>query len=225
MNDTVDFILSLSIGIAAILGLIRFSKIDKSYYPFIFSTWASLLVEITARLLLMDNKNNTLILFFNIYYLVDFYLFFLLFYNWRLFGHGKKNALLIAGFVLAAWIATTFFINGIQTPNFYFPVLYSFVLVFFSVTAINKFIVNERGNIFMNARFWICLGLIIFYTFFIVTNTSNLSLFSASAGSNVSSYFRRSLHAINVYSNLLVNIMYAIAVLWVPRKKNFTSLF
>jgi hypothetical protein len=221
MNDTLDFILSLSIGIAAIIGAIRFTKIDKSYYPFIFSVWAALLVEITARLLNMGGQKNALAVFINIYYLVDFYLFFMLFYNWKIFGHKKTYALLIAVCMLFAWIVTIFFIDGILTPNNLFPVVYSFALVFFSVTAFNKFIVHERGNIFINARFWICLGLIIFYTFFIVTNTTSLSLFHIT----VSDSFRRNLHEINVFSNLLVNSMYAIAVLWVPRKKHFTSLF
>jgi hypothetical protein len=28
-----------------------------------------------------------------------------------------------------------------------------------------------------------------------------------------------------VYSNLLVNLLYAVAIIWIPRKKNFTTLF
>lgn len=225
MNDTLHFIFSLSIGIAAILGVIRFTKIDKSYYPFIFSVWASLLVEIIHRLLLTGGQKNTTLVFFNIYYLVDFYLFFLLFYNWKLFGHNKKTALLIAVFMLVAWVVSSLFINSIVEPNYFFPVLYSFALVFFSVTAFNKFIVHERANIFINARFWICLGLIIFYTFFILTNTANLSLFNINADSDVSSGFRRNLQEINVFSNFLVNLLYAIAVICLPTKKNTLTLF
>jgi hypothetical protein len=82
-------------------------------------------------------------------------------------------------------------------------------------------VVNERSSIFKNPKFWICLGIIIFYSFFIVTVTTGLSLFMK----NVSVQFRRDLQAISVYSNLLVNLLYAVAIIWVPRKKNFTSLF
>ncbi len=221
MTNTLIFILSLSIAVAAIIGVIRFNKIDKSYYPFIFSVWISLLVELTTRLLMMGGNKNALAIFYNVYILVDFSLYFMLFYNWKLFGHNKRISLLIGTFILVCWIVTTFFIVGATTPNYIFTIIYSFALVFFSVNAFNKFIVNEKGNIFTNARFWICLGLTIFYTFFIVTNTTSLSVFQL----KVSVAFRRNLHEINVFSNLLVNTMYAIAVLWVPRKKHFTSLF
>ncbi len=222
MNDNLDFILSLSIGMAAILGVVRFSKIDKSYYPFIYSVWTSLLIEITARLFTVNRMGYGLIVLANFYYIVDFCLFFLLFSNWKLFGYNKKIpvTILLAAFVL--WALTTFLITGgVFHSNYYFPVIYSFALVLFSVTAINKFIVNERANIFRNARFWICLGIIIFYTFFIVTNATWATIFHF----RTSKGFNRSLHEINVFSNLLVNIMYAIAVLWIPRKKDFTSLF
>jgi hypothetical protein len=65
------------------------------------------------------------------------------------------------------------------------------------------------------------LGIIIFYSFFIVTVSTGISLFMH----NVSIEFRKGLQAISVYSNLLVNLLYAVAVIWIPRKKNFTSLF
>ncbi len=221
MNDTLTFIFSLSIGIAAIIGVVRFNKIDKSYYPFIYSVWASLLVELTVRTLTISGASNAIVVFINFYYLLDFYLFFLLFNNWRLFGHSKRSPQIIIGLTLLVWIGTTFFIDGINQRNLYFPILYSFALVFFSVTTFNKFIVHERANIFTNARFLICLGIIIFYTFFILTNTSALTFFR----NNATNLFRRNLHGINVYTNLLVNIIYAIAVIWVPRKKNTITLF
>jgi hypothetical protein len=221
MNDTLIFIFSLSIGIAAIIGVVRFNNIDKSYYPFIYSVWASLLVELTVRALTISGASKAVAVFINFYFLVDFYLFFLLFKNWHLFGYSKRNPQIIIVITLLVWIGTTFFINGINQPNFYFPILYSFALVFFSVTTFNKFIVHERANIFTNARFLICLGIIIFYTFFILTNTSAaLTIFK----NNVTSLFRRNLQGINVYTNLLVNIIYAIAVIWVPRKKNSITI-
>ena len=62
---------------------------------------------------------------------------------------------------------------------------------------------------------------VIFYSFFIVVFTTGLSFFEH----GMSRTFRRELWAISVYSNLLVNLLYAVAVIWIPRKKNFTSLF
>jgi hypothetical protein len=103
----------------------------------------------------------------------------------------------------------------------YFFILYSFALIFFSVNTFNKMVVHERSSIFRNPKFWIFLGVIIFYSFFIVYSSTGISLFRHHS----SREFMRELQAIMVYSNLLVNLLYAVAVIWIPRKKNFTSLF
>jgi hypothetical protein len=99
--------------------------------------------------------------------------------------------------------------------------LYAFALIFFSVNTFNKMVVHERTSIYRNPKFWICLGIIIFYSFFIVVFTTGLSLFEHS----MSTVFRSELWKISVYSNLLVNLLYAAAVICIPRKKNYTSLF
>jgi hypothetical protein len=221
MNDTLVFILSLSIGLAGIIGIVRFKQLDKAYYPFIYNIWAAFALEIILRILMIAGLVKPFLILYNVYTIIDFYLFFRLFYNWKLFGSSKRFFYLVTATAFIAWASTTFFAAGFFRPNYYFPVLYSFTLVFFSVTAFNKLIVHERGNILTNARFWICIGVIIFYTFFILINTTRLTVFHF----RVSKSFQRSLQDINVYSNLLVNLMYAIAVLWIPRKKNFTSLF
>jgi magnesium-transporting ATPase (P-type) len=102
----------------------------------------------------------------------------------------------------------------------YFFILYSFALIFFSVSTFNRMVVNERSSIFKNPKFWICLGVIIFYSFFIVYSSTGVTFMYVP-----SKEFRRGLQDIMVYSNLLVNLLYAVAVIWIPRKKNFTSLF
>jgi hypothetical protein len=89
------------------------------------------------------------------------------------------------------------------------------------VNTFNKVVVHERGNIFRNPKFLICLGIIIFYTFFVMVCVTSLSVVRQS----VTRLFRANLQEINVYSNLLVNILYAVAILWIPRKQNFTTPF
>jgi hypothetical protein len=122
----------------------------------------------------------------------------------------------------AAWIFTTLIIDSIvYGSNFYFRVLYSFALVLFAVSTFNKMVINHRGSIFQNAQFWICLGIIIFFTFFLLDNATKLSL----VRHNISPDFKQNLQKIIVFSNLLVNFLYVVAVLWIPRKKNFMTSF
>jgi hypothetical protein len=221
MDDTLRFILSLSIGFAVIIGIVRFRRIDSAYYPFIYNIIIALLVEILNRILTVRGHPSAFMLLLNIFSYIDFFLFLWLFHNWGLFNRKKSTFIAIAVTFFIIWLLNNILVTGFVKHNLYFFILYSFALIFFSVNTFNKAVVHERSSIFRNPKFWICLGIIIFYSFFIVTVSTGLSLFMH----NVSVEFRRGLQAISVFSNLLVNLLYAVAVLWIPRKKNFTSLF
>jgi hypothetical protein len=221
MDDNLRFIFSLVIGLAVIIGIVRFRRIDSSYYPFIYNVIVALVVEILNRRLTVTGHPVAFILVLNIFSYIDFFLFLWLFHNWGLFNRKKSTFITIAGVFFIIWLLESILVTGFVKHNLYFFMLYAFALIFFSVNTFNKAVVHERSSIFKNPKFWICLGIIIFYSFFIVTVTTGLSLFMK----NVSVQFRRDLQAISVYSNLLVNLLYAVAVIWIPRKKNFTSLF
>jgi hypothetical protein len=221
MDDTFRFILSLSIGFAVIIGIARYRRIDPSYYPFIYNITLMLLVEIIARILTVTGHVKAFLFSLNFYSIIDFILFLSLFHNWGLLNRKRSVYISIAASFFVIWILTNSFISGFVKLNYYFFILYSFALIFFAVNAFNKVVVNERSSIFRNPKFWICLGVIIFYSFFIVFSSTYISLLLP----RVSKQFRSSVQAISVYSNLLVNLLYAVAVIWIPRKKNFTSLF
>lgn len=220
MNDTIQFILSLSIVFAAILGVVRYRVIDPSYYPFLYYTWIVVGIELTMRILMVNGMRDTFSTVLNSYAYVEFALFTWLFHNWRLFNGSRKvfYGLLIVFFI--AWFLITFILRHYDQPNFYFRILFSFALIFYSVSMFNRLVVHVRGNIFKDSKFLICVGIIIFYSFFIVVCASS-SVFRG----GTSKIFFRNLQAINVYSNLLVNILYAVAIIWMPRKKIFITVF
>jgi len=219
MDATLIYIFSLSSIFAMIIGIVRFRNINPAYYPFIYNITCGFLVEVTVRELTKAGKPDILISLLNIYTLIDCCLFTWLFHNWGLFNRNRKVFLSILTAIFVVWFVISVFpIGKITTPNRYFRIVYSFALIFFSVSTFNKMIVQERGNIFKNAKFWICIGIIIFYTFFTLICVAGVSW------QHVSSVFRRNLQSINVFSNCLVNILYAIAMLWIPRNKRFTNL-
>lgn len=221
MSDTLRFILSLSIVFAVVIGIVRFRKIDRAYYPFIYYISLMLLVEIIVKLLMNNGLSNALIVFLNLYTLAEFSLLTWLFHAWGLFNRNKTIFVSVLGAFVVAWGVVTLFIENVFTPNYLFRILYSFALVFFSVSTFNKMVVHHRGRIFRNAQFWICLGIIIFFTFFLLDCSTKLTLL----GLTTSKVFRANLQKIIVFSNLLVNILYAVAVIWIPRKKNFMTRF
>jgi len=198
---------------------------DRSFYPFVYNLLVTVLVEILIGL---QRSDSTATKITNVFSLVDFCLFAWLFHNWGLFNYNKKRFYTILGSFFLIWIYITFFFSGFSNINNLFLLIYSFALIFFSVTTFNKIVVQQRINIFVNARFWICIGIIIFYSFFIVTRATDLSTTSIKDINNVlnnKSSFKDDLQKINAYSNILVNLLYAVAVIWIPRQKNTTTLF
>ncbi|MEP7278909.1 MAG: hypothetical protein ABI813_09725 [Bacteroidota bacterium] len=216
MSETLSFVLSMSIIFSVIIGIVRWRIIDPPYYPFIYNIVVVLLVEIING---THKYSVATVQLLNVFSIIDFCLFAWLFHNWGLFNHSRNWFLTIIILSVSTWIYITFFLTGFGNINNPFLLLYSFALIFFSVTTFNKIVVQQRINIFTNAKFWICMGIIIFYSFFMLTRATNLS-----TGLHFSRSFRHNLQQINNFSNVLVNLLYAVAVIWIPRKKNITTL-
>ena len=214
------FILSLSISFAAILGVIRFRKMDTAYHPFIYYTWLSLMIEIAVFVLLSFEMDDSVGVLLNISALTEFYLLASLFLNWGLFKRNKKFFYATIAFFFLLYFSTIFE-RGYNKRNHLGSIANSFGLIFFSISAFNTMILNERINIFKNAKFWICIGIVIFYTCSILVSTGRVSFVKQ----HLSQDFIDSVWQIKAYSNLLVNLLYAVAVIWIPRKKNIITLF
>lgn len=222
MSDLLKFWLSLSIVFAVIIGIVRFRKINPAYYPFIYRVSLVLVVELVRRVLLRQDNYNAATLVANLFTLADFLLFAWLFHYWGLFKQDKRLFFGIIALFIALWCIVTYTSpHHFFSPNLYFRILYSFALIFFSVTTLNSLIINTRGGMLKNAKFWICIGIIIFYTLFIIICATQLSVL----GANVSKDFQRKFYDIMVFSNLFVNLLYAGAALWIPRKKVFTAVY
>jgi len=220
MSDLLLFILSLSIAPAALFGIIRYRKIDKAYYPFVYNVVLALVLEVTLRIFTLEGLPSAYIAAQTIYGFLDFYLFLWLFHNWGLLNYKRANYITVIVIFFVLWVVTTFFVMGITRPNFYFRSVYGLALVFLGITAFGKVIIQEPKNIFTNAKFWICLGVIVFYTFFSIISITQISILKI----RVSMQFQNYLQSIVVYCNLLANLFYGVAILWIPQKKNFINL-
>jgi hypothetical protein len=157
----------------------------------------------------------------NVFCYLELFFYSWLFHLWGLFNFRNRVLVSVIVVFFIAWVVLGFVSGGITKPNFYFKIIYAMTLLFFAVTGFNKFVIPERAAIYKNPKFWILTGMIIFYSFYLIIQSANLSIF----GMNTSGGFRRGLYNIVSYSNLIVNLMFAIGALCIPRKKNFTTLF
>lgn len=221
MNTEVQFILSLCIAITVIIGVIRYQVIDPPYYPFFYLATISLFVEILNYVLSKNKMYDPVLIMMNLFYFTEFFFYTWLFHQWGLFNFKRTVFWVIIGSYFICWVVFTFGAGSITKPGLYFPVIYAVTLLFFAVTTFNKFVIQDRGPVIKNPKFWISTGVIIFFSFYVLIGSANLSVF----GKNASMVLRRDLYGIVTYTNLIVNLMFAIAALCIPRKKNFTKLF
>jgi hypothetical protein len=211
MNYTLVELFSYSVGIAALLGVVRYQKVDRAFFPFILLLWVGLLNEILAtwfiRIFNTNAVNN------NIYVLVESLLILWLFKNLSLFRKQKNLIYLIGSSFVILWVIDNFIISDIYRFSSYFRIVYSFVIVLMSIHMVNRLIVEARGWLLTNPVFLIMFGFIIFFTY-----KTLVEIFWV-YGLNASRDFRLEVYRIMAYINLAVNITYAIAVLWIPRKR------
>lgn len=213
---TVVVVLALSILIAGILSIFRFKQIRDIYRPFIYLTWITCLTEILSTYLLL-NRHYTIIPY-TIYSLCES--LFLLWFFQRL-GVLKKRGWF---YFFAVLFVSTWFVESFLTQKFgnhftfYFNALYGLAVVLLSIRTINDLLFTEK-DLLKNPTFLICIGLLIFFTYDTINRMFRLY------GLNESEAFRRSVESLQMIINCLSNLIYALAVLWMRKRKPFALQF
>lgn len=217
MSFTLAAILSFSILIAGFIALARFPRIAKIYYPFVYLIWAGCINE-TISYFLIINHNQTII---NgvMYGIIESMMLLWFFRNIGVFN--RKNWLFYCciGLFIAIWVYESFFSKRFGSSfNNYFGIVYSLAIVLLSITAINSLLFSER-DILRNPTFLICIGIVIFFTYKVLVEMFTLY------GLRESRSFRMNVYVILMCINLVCNLIYALAILWMRKKQAFTLQF
>lgn len=213
MNHALIRIFGFSIILPAIVGIWRYKKINQIFFPFLICIWIGLLNEIVNYILIdFFHKSNSINI--DIYCLVESLLYVWLFKNFALFSK-PKSFILLVGLLCTAWLFENLIISDITQFDSYFTVFYSLIIVLMSITIINRLIVKQI-NLLTNSIFLICSALVIYFTLSALTEIFWLY------GLNSSESFRLNIYRIMAYINFSVNLIFALAILWMQRKQEFT---
>jgi len=216
MSHTLVEILSFSIGIAAIAGLVRFRQLDQAYYSFIILMWAGLLNEIISTISIAKFNSNAISS--NIYVLLESILILSFFQQQELFKKRRMLYPLLTVLFIVCWCVENLIVTGIDRFGSYFRILYSFVIVLMSIHLINNVILEDKKMLLRNPVFLIMIGFIAFFAYKIL-----IEIFWV-YGLNASRDFRVQVYRILTYINVTVNLIYAISILWMPGKREYTLL-
>lgn len=215
MQYMVYVFMSVSIVIAAIIGGVRFSKIDPAFYPFIIYTWVASINELASYAISKSghptNINN------NVYVLAEAIIITWQAYRWGLFNSYQWLYKILMASYLIFWSAECYILKGPQNLFSFFRIYYAACLIILFINHSNRLLFTFTIPVYKNAGFLIATGFIFFYTFKILMETFWL------LGVNGTDTYLFAVFTIIAWMNLLVNILFIIAVLCIPLRPNYIT--
>lgn len=215
MNSVFNFILSESVLIPLLIGVIRFNRIRGTYHPFFWLLVLGFVTETISGILIHRFHTSNAIPV-NLDVLGELLLIAWQFRIWNIDQSGKKWMPALVSAMVVFWIIENLVFGHIRDFSPYFRVSYSFLVVLFSVNRINFLLTYENRNLLKNPRFLICIGFIIFYLYQIVYEWAYQV--SLEGVTEVTASISFLFDYINVFSNLI----FAAALLLIPSRRKFT---
>jgi hypothetical protein len=213
MNFELSVVFSLTIGIAAIAGLLKLKKADPSYIPFLCLVFVSLANEVFSIIIVKAGYSNVFL--YNFFSFVELLLITQQFFKWGLFETGRRPVYILITVLLIVWIMELVLRNGFLYFSSYYIVAYSLAIVIMSINMMNKVMFNEPAKLFYNSIFLICMGFVIYFTYAILVEVFWFY------GLDKSRAFRISIYEILTYINLFTNLIYVLAIVWIPMKRRY----
>lgn len=137
------------------------------------------------------------------------------FERWHLFS-SRTFPRTTMGLFIVIWSVEVFFISGINQFCSYFIIVTSFVITLLSIFMINRLIISERRALVKNPVFIISVGFLIFFAYsFLVECLINKN-------TGIDQVFRVRMQRIFDVTNLFTNVLYTIAIAWIPSRLRFT---
>jgi len=215
MSFLLSVICSLSIGIAGLIAALRFGSIHPVYRPFIYYTWLAVANELLSTV--MAKTIHSTAVNGNIYVLCEALLLVFQFRKWGLFERYRFIYYALMALLGITWLLENLVIYNISQFSSWFRIEYSFILVLLSISILNRQILGDKGPLLKNPVALICMAFIIFYTYKVLFETFWLY------GLSESRIFQSRIYMILNYINLFSNLIFALAVLWMPIKHRFTT--
>jgi len=212
MNFTTHVLFSLTAGAGALIGWIRFKKTDPAFLPFILLLTCGFTTELVSFFVLMNGYSNAL--YYNLFALAEALLITQLYQGLGLYKHTHTGRWLQVFFTLL-WLTEFLYRNRTTEFLSYFIIIYSAILVLQSIDLLHRVLFETAQKIYTHPVFLISMGLIVYFTYTVIVE---LFWFY---GLNQSSAFRIRIYELFTYINLFTNILFILATLWIPLKREY----
>jgi hypothetical protein len=213
MNTIGAFLVSQIVLIPLLIGLIRFNRTVASFQPFLLLLALAFISETISFICIrvLDTGNAVPV---NLYGLAESMVILYQFYVWGFLKRKHVLFIVLVSGTCALWITENLIFNKMEAFSPVFRVSYAFIVVLLSINEINFMIVRDNKNLLKNSRFLVCLGFITFFIYQIIYEASYF------VGVESSVLLLKIVSMFN-YINAFVNLIYAIAVLYIPVKEQY----
>lgn len=207
---------SYLIIIPAIIGIVRFTKIDRAFVPFFILVFFDLLIEISFEILTRTVGTNSISS--NFYFIVSFYIILWQLLQWGFIKITSWWTIFTSVVVLSAWIIENLIISSLWKFNSYCTVINSGFVIILSIQALSKisFWVKKEATkkvIFLMLAIWILK-----YIQLIIADTSWIVY------QDLGFEFNLNLVILGMCINGLTNLVYLLIAIWVPKKRKYSWL-
>ncbi len=213
----VQFVLSLSVALPVICGMYIYDRADRKSYPFYAVLMCTVLGLLTEIITFNIHDSRFFNMLPNIYMLLEFGLIQYQFFLWNKWINYRYIILSIILLTLF-WLLTIFYIGNISQRNTHFNILYSFVLIFTSVSVLSRLVFSTKF-IVKNFQFVFCIAILLSCTYSIIVEIFCMyyKLFSEQ--------FIRNIFYIKSILNAVSYILLAISFLCIPKKQQYSLSF
>ena len=208
------FLISESILLPLLIGLARFRRLGRMYRPFLILLALGALNEPVSYLFIRTMHSNAIPN--NLYSLAEWILISWQFHRWGFLRTRQPLYMGLVALISLIWIYEDLVLGQITGYPPYFQVFYCFLTVLLSVNKINFMITHDDRRLHSNPIFLICIGFIIFFIYRIVYEWAYQT--SVGGATETTNFIIMSFG----YVNALTNIIFAIALLCIPRPQRFS---
>ncbi|RYY98459.1 MAG: hypothetical protein EOO11_08020 [Chitinophagaceae bacterium] len=215
-RELLIFLSKYSLLFPVVVGLLRMRVLDRRYLPFLLMMWTGLLNEVISEISIRvwrTNAPNT-----NFSFIVEALLLLWLFREWRLFQRRSPWALVLGAGYVGFWFAETFLFRGIQQFSSYFHIFYAFITVLMSVQYINILISGYQKLTVRHSEFLITASFTLYFTLIVLVEMFWVYGFGSKDA------FSAQVYLIATVANLISNLIFGFAILWMNRKQNYIAL-
>jgi hypothetical protein len=203
---------AFSICLPTTTALIRCKQIPDRYQPFLLILLLGLLNEGLSFILIRLYHNN--LINSNIYTLLEYLLYVWFFLKLNPLTKLSIIVSVISGILI--WVLDNLWLHSLMNSNSFFRIFASLLIIWFSIDKLSRLTFNRFTTHYKKTDLLLCFSFLAYFTFRAFIHV--FKQFSTSQATN----FHIDLWVLLSALNILVNISFFIAILWIPRQQPTT---